>query len=88
MRVLADGISYTGYPMLDIGDRILLRQLVPEQESWDKIEYEASVWAVKRAQATIILRCDALYDHRASMVFNVQFRPQGRVLALRFRLNL
>ena len=64
--------------MLDIGDTLLLRQLYPEHQTWEGTEYVASVWAVRRAQATIILRCDALLIHRfSSMVFNVQFRPQG-----------
>lgn len=66
--------------MLDIGDTILLRQLYPETQAWEGVEYVASVWAVKRAQATIILRCDALHDHRFSMIFNVQFRPQGELV--------
>lgn len=63
--------------MLDISDTVLLRQLVPEQHTWQGIEFVASVWAVKRAQATIVLRCDALHSLRGSMTFNVQFRPQG-----------
>ena len=35
-----------GYPMLDVSDVVLLRQLRPEQKSWQGIEFVASVYVV------------------------------------------
>lgn len=66
-----------GWPALDINDVVLLRQVYPVQQDWQGIEFVATVWAVQRARATIILKCDALHRNRVSMLFNIQFRPQG-----------
>ncbi|KAK9896449.1 P-loop containing nucleoside triphosphate hydrolase protein [Cystobasidium minutum MCA 4210] len=72
-----------GYPMLEVNDVVFLRHLQYGQNgvSWNGIVMLAEVRAIKRAQALIIIRCNALHGiipKNGAESFIVGFEPQGR----------
>lgn len=71
-----------GYPMLEVNDVVFLRHLQYGQNgvSWNGIVMLAEVRAIKRAQALIIIRCNALHGiipKNGAESFIVGFEPQG-----------
>lgn len=66
-----------GYPAVDPNDVVVLRQLRPEMNWWQGIEFVATVHATRRAQGVILLRCKELKMYWETGVFNASFRPQG-----------
>ncbi|BGP46894.1 hypothetical protein JCM10450v2_002745 [Rhodotorula kratochvilovae] len=68
-----------GWPPVDLGDILNLRQLRPSYQSWQGLEFEASVAGINRAKGEVLLRCDSLMGYQESMVFNVVWRVQDRV---------
>lgn len=75
-----------GYPMLEVNDVVFLRHLQygPNGVGWNGIVYLAEVRAIKRAQALILIRCNALHgiikDRAESFI--VGFEPQGMVFSV------
>ncbi|GAA98489.1 hypothetical protein E5Q_05175 [Mixia osmundae IAM 14324] len=67
-----------GWPPVEIGDRILLRQLYPEHLTAQGTCFAARVHAISRVQGRVIVRCDALLQNWVSGYFNVQFTPQSQ----------
>lgn len=72
-----------GWPPVDLGDLVELRQLRPELQSFQGIVFEASVASINRARGSVTLRCDGLRSYQESLVFNVIWKPQGALLAPR-----
>ncbi|KAM0788175.1 hypothetical protein ACM66B_001336 [Microbotryomycetes sp. NB124-2] len=68
-----------GWPPVDLGDMLDLRQLRPEAHHWQGLLFEASVWGINRAKGEVVLRCDALINYEESMQFNVVWKVQDRV---------
>ncbi|GAA5858396.1 hypothetical protein JCM1840_001183 [Sporobolomyces johnsonii] len=68
-----------GWPPVDLGDVLNLRQLRPANGSWQGLEFEASVAGINRAAGEVVLRCDGLMGYQESLVFNVIWRVQDRV---------
>ncbi|GAA6057525.1 hypothetical protein JCM3770_000567 [Rhodotorula araucariae] len=68
-----------GWPPVDLGDILTLRQLRPAYQSWQGLEFEASVAGINRAAGEVLLRCDSLMAYQEAMVFNVVWRVQDRV---------
>ena len=66
-----------GWPPLESNDAVHLRQLRPNQRTWQRVEFVATVYSTKRVQGIVILKCEALHDYIEHMIFNVTFRPQG-----------
>lgn len=62
---------------MDLGDRVELRQLRPNVQSWQGLRFFASVDAVNRAKGEVILRCDGLRGYEESGLFNVIWQVQG-----------
>lgn len=69
---------------MDLGDLVELRQLRPDQCTWQGIVFEASVASINRAGGSVTLRCDGLRLYHENLVFNVIWKPQGAHLFLRF----
>lgn len=78
-----------GYPMLEVNDVVFLRHLHygTNGVSWNGIVYLAEVRAIKRAQALILIKCNALHgiirDRAESFI--VGFEPQGMVFSVYIR---
>ncbi|GAA5904478.1 hypothetical protein JCM6882_008919 [Rhodosporidiobolus microsporus] len=68
-----------GWPPVDIGDLLSLRQLRPAYQSWQGLEFQATVAGINRAAGEVILRCDGLLSAQESMVFNVSWQVQERI---------
>ncbi|GAA5910926.1 hypothetical protein JCM8208_006689 [Rhodotorula glutinis] len=68
-----------GWPPVDLGDILNLRQLRPSFQSWQGLEFEASVAGINRAAGEVLLRCDGLMGYQEAMVFNVVWRVQDRI---------
>ena len=68
-----------GWPPVDLGDILNLRQLRPSFQSWQGLEFEASVAGINRAAGEGLLRGDGLMGYQESMVFNVVWRVQDRI---------
>lgn len=68
-----------GWPPVDLGDILNLRQLRPNFQSWQGLEFEASVAGINRAAGEVLLRCDSLMGYQEAMVFNVVWRVQDRI---------
>ncbi|KAK4050123.1 hypothetical protein OIV83_003694 [Microbotryomycetes sp. JL201] len=68
-----------GWPPVDLGDMLDLRQLRPEAHHWQGLLFEASVWGINRAKGEVILRCDALINYEESMQFNIVWKVQDRI---------
>lgn len=66
-----------GWPPVDLGDVLELRQLRPDFHSWQGLVFEASVDGVNRAKGEVILRCDGLRGYEETMFFNVVWKVQG-----------
>lgn len=75
-RLVAKSIR-EGWPLVDLGDQLYLRQLFPETKNWQGIIFEATVQGINRAEGWLTIRCDALPQFAQTMVFNVQWRVQG-----------
>lgn len=69
-----------GWPPVDLGDVLSIRQLRPQYQSWQGLEFHASVAGINRAAGEVLLRCDGLLQYQESMVFNVVWRVQGETL--------
>ncbi|SGY48952.1 BQ5605_C001g00719 [Microbotryum silenes-dioicae] len=78
-----------GWPPVELGDSLELRQLRPQQRfvdgqttssgTWQGFVFEATIASVYRAKGEVLLRCDGLANHEESMIFNVVWRVQARV---------
>ncbi|GAA5835798.1 hypothetical protein JCM11251_007429 [Rhodosporidiobolus azoricus] len=68
-----------GWPPVDIGDLLTLRQLRPAYQSWQGLEFSATVAGINRAAGEVILRCDGLLSMQESMIFNVSWKVQDRI---------
>ncbi|BGP06863.1 hypothetical protein JCM10049v2_002691 [Rhodotorula toruloides] len=68
-----------GWPPVDLGDILNLRQLRPAYSTWQGLEFHASVAGINRAAGEVMLRCDGLRGYEESMVFNVIWRVQDRI---------
>ncbi|GAA6027874.1 hypothetical protein JCM8097_001759 [Rhodosporidiobolus ruineniae] len=68
-----------GWPPVDLGDALTLRQLQPEHQTWQGLEFTASVAGINRAAGEVILRCDSLFFYQQSLVFNVMWKVQERI---------
>lgn len=66
-----------GWPPVDLGDRVELRQLRPNINAWQGLRFFATVDAVNRAKGEVMLRCDGLRGYEESMIFNVIWAVQG-----------
>lgn len=66
-----------GWPPVDLGDILHLRQVFPATRHWQGILFEASIEGIDRAAGAVTIRCDALLAYRDSMVFNIHWRVQG-----------
>ncbi|GAA5852569.1 hypothetical protein JCM8547_002548 [Rhodosporidiobolus lusitaniae] len=70
-----------GWPPVDLGDVLTLRQLRPAYQSWQGLEFQGSVCGINRAAGEVVLRCDGLAGAGESMVFNVQWKVQDRIFS-------
>ncbi|GAA5975720.1 hypothetical protein JCM10908_005257 [Rhodotorula pacifica] len=68
-----------GWPPVDLGDVLSIRQLRPAYQSWQGLEFHASVAGINRAAGEVLLRCDGLLPYQESMIFNVVWRVQDRI---------
>lgn len=68
-----------GWPPVDLGDVLELRQLRPDLHAWQGLVFQASVDGVNRAKGEVILRCDGLRGYEESMFFNVIWNVQGEL---------
>ncbi|GAA5969919.1 hypothetical protein JCM11641_008085 [Rhodosporidiobolus odoratus] len=68
-----------GWPPVDLGDVLTMRQLRPQYQTWQGLEFQASVAGINRAVGEIVLRCDGLMGYEESLVMNVQWRTQDRI---------
>lgn len=66
-----------GWPPVDLGDLLELRQLRPDNHQWQGFVFEASVFGINRAKGEVVLRCDGLLDWEEQMQFNVIWKVQG-----------
>lgn len=66
-----------GWPNVDLCDVLEIRQLRPEQQAWQGLVFEATVWGVNRAKGEVVLRCDALRGYEETLIFNVSWKVQG-----------
>ncbi|KWU42116.1 P-loop containing nucleoside triphosphate hydrolase protein [Rhodotorula sp. JG-1b] len=70
-----------GWPPVDLGDVLSIRQLRPQYQSWQGLEFHASVAGINRAAGEVLLRCDGLLQYQEAMVFNVVWRVQDRIFS-------
>ncbi|SCV71091.1 BQ2448_2679 [Microbotryum intermedium] len=75
-----------GWPPVELGDSLELRQLRLQQRfvngqntssgTWQGFVFEATIASVNRAKGEVLLRCDGLANHEESMIFNVIWRSR------------
>ncbi|BGP14796.1 hypothetical protein JCM10213v2_002751 [Rhodosporidiobolus nylandii] len=70
-----------GFPPVDLGDVLTLRQLRPHYQTWQGLEFQGSVAGINRAAGEVILRCDGLMGYQETMIFNIQWRVQDRLFS-------
>lgn len=67
-----------GWPGIDLGDNVRLRQLRPWAETWQGLEFTSTVHSINRAVGQVTLRIDSLKSNIETLLFNVIWQPQGR----------
>ncbi|KAM0751330.1 P-loop containing nucleoside triphosphate hydrolase protein [Meredithblackwellia eburnea MCA 4105] len=67
-----------GWPPVDLGDQLSLRQIIPDTHQWQGIHFEASVDGINRQAGSVTVRCDGLRGLETTMRFNVCWKVQER----------
>lgn len=63
-----------GWPPVELGDVVNLRQIHGLWTEWPGYEFEATVWEIRRAAGQVILRCEALKAYHAEHRYNVLWK--------------
>lgn len=77
-----------GWPPVDLGDVLIMRQLRPWASTWQGLAFVASVWGINRAKGELVIRCDSLRgDMIESLLFNIVWLAQGSLNAQTCRVR-
>lgn len=67
-----------GWPPVELGDLVNLRQLRPLDQFWQGILFEGSVAGINRSAGELLIRCDSLRGKEESLIFNVIWQVHGQ----------